>query len=58
VPQTGCYVEILNSDSAYYGGGNVSNAGALDACEGEWMNRPANLEVTIPPLAVMVLRRI
>jgi len=58
VPQTGCYVEILNSDSACYGGGNVGNAGALDPCEGEWMNRPANLEVTIPPLAAMVLRRI
>ena len=58
MPQTGCYVEILNSDSAYYGGGNVGNAGALDTCEGDWMNRPANLEVTIPPLAAMVLRRI
>ncbi len=57
VPQAGRYVEILNSDSAYYGGGNIGNGGGLDACEGEWMNRPANLEITIPPLAAVVLRR-
>ncbi|MGB7501678.1 MAG: 1,4-alpha-glucan branching protein GlgB [Azonexus sp.] len=56
VPRAGCYVEILNSDSAYYGGSNLGNAGAIDACEGEWMNRPANLEITIPPLAAVVLR--
>ena len=57
VPQAGRYVEILNSDSAFYGGSNLGNGGALDACEGEWMNRPANLEITIPPLAAVVLRR-
>jgi len=57
VPRAGCHVEFLNTDSAYYGGSNVGNAGALDAFEGEWMNRPANLEVTIPPLAAVVLRR-
>ncbi len=57
VPQPGHYVEILNSDSAHYGGSNLGNAGGLDACAGEWMNRPANLEVTIPPLAAVVLRR-
>ena len=57
VPQAGRYVEILNSDSAYYGGGNIGNGAGLDACVGEWMNRPANLEITIPPLAAVVLRR-
>ena len=57
VPQAGRYVEILNSDSAFYGGSNLGNGGALEACEGEWMNRPANLEITIPPLAAVVLRR-
>ncbi len=57
VPAAGRYVEILNTDSTYYGGSNLGNSGALDACEGEWMNRPANLEITIPPLAAVVLRR-
>ena len=57
VPEAGRYVEILNSDSAYYGGSNLGNAGGINASTGEWMNRPANLEITLPPLAVVVLQR-
>ena len=57
VPQAGAYVEILNSDSAFYGGSNLGNAGAIDAFAGEWMNRPANMEITLPPLAMVVLQR-
>ena len=56
VPEAGTYVELLNTDSAFYGGGNLGNGGALPAHEGEWMGRPANLEVTIPPLGAVVLR--
>nr|MBL8409680.1 1,4-alpha-glucan branching protein GlgB [Dechloromonas sp.] len=55
VPRAGRYREILNSDSSHYAGGNVGNAGAIEACAGEWMNRPANLEITLPPLAAIVL---
>jgi 1,4-alpha-glucan branching enzyme len=57
VPEAGRYVEILNSDSAYYGGSNLGNAGGINASAGEWMNRPANLEITLPPLAAVVLQR-
>jgi 1,4-alpha-glucan branching enzyme len=57
VPQSGGYCEILNSDSRYYGGANLGNAGALVAFAGEWMNQPAHLEITLPPLAAVVLRR-
>ena len=57
VPQPGGYCEILNSDSRYYGGANLGNAGALAAFAGEWMNQPAHLEITLPPLAAVVLRR-
>ncbi|HEX5675239.1 MAG TPA: 1,4-alpha-glucan branching protein GlgB [Azonexus sp.] len=57
VPQPGRYAEILNSDSAYYGGSNLGNGGALDAHAGEWMNCPANLEITLPPLGAVVLQR-
>jgi len=56
VPQAGRYEEILNSDSAHYGGGNLGNSGGLEAFAGEWMNRPANLEITMPPLAAVALR--
>ena len=57
VPQPGRYAEILNSDSAYYGGSNLGNGGALDAHAGEWMNCPANLEITLPPLGAVVLQQ-
>lgn len=57
VPEAGRYGEILNSDSAYYGGSNLGNVGGIEASAGEWMNRPANLEITLPPLAVVVLQR-
>mgnify|MGYP003454659804 FL=1 len=57
VPQAGRYAEILNSDSAYYGGSNLGNGGALNAHVGEWMNCPANLEITLPPLGAVVLQR-
>ena len=56
VPRAGHYAEILNSDSALYGGSNLGNAGGVDAWAGEWMNRPANLELTLPPLAAVVLQ--
>ena len=56
VPEAGRHVEIFNSDSAYYGGSNLGNGGGIEACAGEWMNRPANLEITLPPLAVVVLQ--
>jgi len=56
VPRAGRYVEIFNSDSAYYDGSNLGNAGAIEADAGEWMNRPANLVITLPPLAAVVLR--
>ena len=57
VPQAGRYAEIRNCDSAYYGGSNLGNGGALDAHVGEWMNCPANLEITLPPLGAVVLQR-
>ena len=55
VPEAGTYVELLNTDSAFYGGSNIGNGGTLPAHGGEWMGRPANLEVTIPPLGAVVL---
>lgn len=56
VPQAGTYVELLNTDSAYYGGSNLGNGGAVLAEAGAWMGRPAHLSVTIPPLGAVVLR--
>ncbi|MDR2173419.1 MAG: 1,4-alpha-glucan branching protein GlgB [Burkholderiales bacterium] len=54
VPQGGRYREILNSDSAWYGGGNLGNGGFLEATEG-WRQWPASLVLTLPPLAAVVM---
>ncbi|MGE0659538.1 MAG: 1,4-alpha-glucan branching protein GlgB [Reyranellaceae bacterium] len=52
VPCGGQWSEMLNSDSEYYGGSNVGNAGSLEARqEGEcWI-----LELDLPPLAGLFL---
>jgi len=56
VPQGGRWQEVLNTDSTYYGGSNVGNPGSLQAKDEPWMGRPATLELTLPPLAALVLR--
>ena len=58
VPYPGVYREILNSDSDYYSGSNLGNAGQLVAEEIPWMGRPYSLQLTLPPLAGLVLRPI
>ena len=55
VPASGRHAEILNSDSAYYGGSNLGNSGAIDAEPVPWMNLPSSLVLTLPPLAAVVL---
>jgi 1,4-alpha-glucan branching enzyme len=57
VPKPGTWKEVLNSDSAFYGGSNLGNGLAdLETIEGEWMGRPWSLVVNVPPLAGIVLR--
>ena len=55
VPQAGAWRELLNTDSAYYGGANLGNGAGLVAQPTPWMNRPAALPLDLPPLAVVVL---
>jgi len=55
VPQAGHYHEILNSDSEYYGGSNTHNGSGVMASNQPWMGRPYSIEVTLPPLAGLVL---
>jgi 1,4-alpha-glucan branching enzyme len=57
VPADGKWVEVHNSDSAYYGGSDMGNGDKnLEAQPQEWMGRPWYLEVTLPPLAGIVLK--
>jgi 1,4-alpha-glucan branching enzyme len=56
VPQAGHYQEVINSDSAYYAGSNMGNSGGLITQDIPWMNRPCSIELTLPPLAAVVLK--
>ncbi|HEX9181356.1 MAG TPA: 1,4-alpha-glucan branching enzyme, partial [Burkholderiales bacterium] len=55
VPRAGRYREAFNSDSAYYGGSNLGNGGGLETGGRSWMGLPDSIEVTLPPLACIVL---
>lgn len=56
VPSPGPYREILNTDDAQFGGSNLGNAGVFEADAVAWHGRPYSLELTLPPLAVLVLK--
>ncbi len=56
VPAAGHYRERLNSDSGHYGGSNQGNAGDVVATATPWMNQPASLELTLPPLGAVFLQ--
>jgi 1,4-alpha-glucan branching enzyme len=56
VPEPGTYREIFNSDSMYYGGGNVGNL-AIKTEPKDWMGRPCSINLTIPPLGGIVLAK-
>ena len=56
-PQPGWWAEVFNSDAAVYGGSDVGNAGGAEACHGPAQGRPHSLRLTLPPLAMVLLRR-
>jgi 1,4-alpha-glucan branching enzyme len=51
VPEAGFYREILNTDSSYYGGCDVGNAGGVHSEPVPWNGRPHSLPLRLPPLA-------
>jgi 1,4-alpha-glucan branching enzyme len=56
VPEELFYKEVLNSDAWAYGGSNMGNSGGVTARAEEWSGWPCSIEVTLPPLAVIVLK--
>ncbi len=54
-PAGGVYREILDSDSAIYGGSNVGNAGAVMAENSPSHGMPFSLTLRLPPLGVLWL---
>jgi 1,4-alpha-glucan branching enzyme len=56
VPEAGLYRELLNSDSEHFWGSNMGNHGGVQAEPVAWHGRPYSLSLTLPPLAILVLK--
>jgi 1,4-alpha-glucan branching enzyme len=56
MPVGGDYDEVFNSDSAYYGGGNVGNLSPLQTAAIPHHGRDHSVTLTLPPLAAVVLK--
>ena len=57
VPEPGFYAELLNSDAEVYGGTNTGNVGGVDTEDIPTHGRPHSLNLTLPPLGAVVLKR-
>jgi 1,4-alpha-glucan branching enzyme len=57
VPAEGYWQERLNSDSSFYGGSNLGNGGGISTEAIPSHGRPYSLRITLPPLAVIALKR-
>jgi 1,4-alpha-glucan branching enzyme len=50
VPAGGDYAEVLNTDSAVYGGSNLGNGGVISSEPIPWHGQPYSARLTLPPL--------
>jgi 1,4-alpha-glucan branching enzyme len=56
VPRGGVWQERLNSDAGVYGGSGVGNFGAVEASPLPYDGQPYSLTLTLPPLAMLLLK--
>src|SRR5690606_1367644 len=56
VPKAGHYRELLNSDSTVYGGSHCGNDGGRAAGPYGWQTYPYSLDLSIPPLGMVILK--
>jgi 1,4-alpha-glucan branching enzyme len=57
VPEGGVWAEVLNSDAPLYGGSGQGNLGGVQAAPVPWHGRSYLLNVTVPPLGMVVFKR-
>ncbi len=55
LPRTGPWREVLNTDSAHYGGSGLGNLGQVVADGPAMQGQPTSAQVVLPPLAVVWL---
>jgi 1,4-alpha-glucan branching enzyme len=56
LPLEGEWTELLNTDSAFYGGTGIGNMGKVIAEATPWHDQPFSAVLTLPPLAVVWLQ--
>ncbi|MBN1641070.1 MAG: 1,4-alpha-glucan branching enzyme, partial [Anaerolineae bacterium] len=56
VPEGCFYREVLNSDASIYWGSGLGNRGGFHSDPIPWHGRPHSLNLTLPPLAIVVLK--
>ncbi len=56
VPSAGKWQEAINTDSQFYGGSNLGNDNAVQATDQGAHGQPYSLQLTLPPLATVMLR--
>jgi len=55
-PAPGVWAEVLNTDAARYGGGNIGNGGEVHSEPGSAHGFADSLNLTLPPLGAVLLR--
>ncbi|MEH3108194.1 MAG: 1,4-alpha-glucan branching protein GlgB [Sphingomonas fennica] len=55
VPVAGRWREVLNSDAAIYGGGNMGNDGGVTSDASPAHGQDQSVVLTLPPLAILIL---
>src|SRR5579859_2267816 len=56
VPENRFYKELMNTDDWKYGGSGVTNLPGRNAIPQPWHGQPFSLEITLPPLGVVILK--
>ncbi len=56
VPISGVWRELLNTDAADYGGGNIGNGGTVWTQASPCHGFAESLSLTVPPLATLFLQ--
>jgi len=55
-PRGGVWSEVLNSDAETYWGGGYGNMGGVEATPVPMHGRPYSLNLTLPPLAIVLFK--
>ena len=56
VPRAGFWRELVNTDSEVFGGSNIGNAGGVVSADVPVHGREHSVELTLPPLATLILK--